>query len=197
MKSKTGKYLVVDTETTGFYPSRNGLIQVGAVALNEKLEIVDSFNLDICPEGDYVISQESLEVTGFTIERIKEGVSYEVFGKKFAKFLDKNFAGKIISVGQFYPFDYAFIEMALSKTKYHQTIMQEKLSNDFIDTKAIVNFLNLQSSLNNQEIPFVSTSLSKPGGLKEKLNIQNYQAHDAMGDVLATVDVLRALVKYK
>ncbi|MEI6729070.1 MAG: 3'-5' exonuclease [bacterium] len=195
MKSKTGKYLVVDTETTGFYPSKNGLIQVGAVALDERLEIIDSFNLDTCPPGEYQISQESLEVTGFTVERIQKGFSYEVFGKKFAKFLDKNFAGKIISVGQFYPFDYAFIEMALSKTKYHQTIMQDKLSNDFIDTKAVVNFLNLKATLNNQELPFASTSLSKPGGLKEKLSVQNYQAHDAMGDVLATVDVLRVLAE--
>jgi DNA polymerase III epsilon subunit-like protein len=195
MKLKTGKYLVVDTETTGFYPSKNGLIQVGAVALNDQLKIIDSFNLDVCPKGEFEISQESLEVTGFTIERIEKGVEYEIFGKKFAKFLDKNFSGKIISVGQFYPFDYAFIEMALSKTKYHQSIMQDKLSNDFIDTKAVVNFLNLKARLNNQELPFTSTSLSKPGGLKEKLNIQNYKAHDAMGDVLATVDVLRALAE--
>ena len=122
MKLRTGKFLVIDTETTGFYPSKHGLIQVGAVCLDQSLEIVDSFNVDVCPSKPYQITQESLDITGFTVDRIEKGVSYELFGKKFAKFLDKNFSGKIISVGQFYPFDYAFIEMALSKTQYHQTI---------------------------------------------------------------------------
>jgi len=46
------------------------------------------------------------------------------------------------------------------------------------------------------EIPFKLTSLSKLGGLKDKLGIdQNkFQAHDAMGDVLATLEVLKVLV---
>ena len=53
---------------------------------------------------------------------------------------------------------------------------------------------NVKAELKGEEIPFPVTSLSKKGGLKDKFGLQEYQAHDALGDVLATRDVLIKLL---
>jgi DNA polymerase III epsilon subunit-like protein len=70
------------------------------------------------------------------------------------------------------------------------------LGNDIIDTKCIVNTLNLMAHLKGESLPFPITSLSKPGGLKDILGIDEsmFVAHDALGDCEATLEVLKRLV---
>jgi DNA polymerase III epsilon subunit-like protein len=195
--SKKSKYLVLDTETTGLSPFKNGLIQVAMAALDESLEITATFNVDVCPPDGYEKSPEAMKITGFSQQRIDAGISYEDLAINFLKFLKTNFNTKPIVVAQFYPFDYSFISMAFSKAGYEEKIMQKWLSNDFIDTKAIVHGINLAYKIAGFEPPFPSTSLSKPGGLKDKLEIiKDFKAHDALGDVLATREVLIKILPY-
>ena len=66
--------------------------------------------------------------------------------------------------------------------------------NDIIDTKALANSINARALLKGRPAPFPVTSLSKPGGLKELFGITAYQAHSALGDVLATREVLIKLL---
>jgi DNA polymerase III epsilon subunit-like protein len=72
--------------------------------------------------------------------------------------------------------------------------LHEKLGNNFLDTKVIVNLINLKAKEQGLQPPFPVVSLSKPGGIKEVLGLQAYLAHDAMGDVLATREVLLRLI---
>jgi len=194
--SKKGKYLVVDTETTGLSFAENGLIQLAAAVLDEELEVLDTFCQDVCTPKGYLIGAGSLEINGFTVERIEKGGGYEKVCGEFLVFLNKNFKTAPVSVGQFFPFDYAFLHMAFAKVGLEKEL-GAALGNDFIDTKVIVNTLNLKANLARQPLPFPSTSLSKPGGLKDKLSIDlsKFQAHDALGDVLATREVLVRLLK--
>ncbi len=194
---RKGKYLIVDTETTGFHPFRNGLIQLAAVSTDKELNILNTFKQDVCPPDGVEIVQESLDITGFTMERIRSGVSYEKVCEQFAIFIKENFESKPIAIGQFYPFDYAFLDYVFTVSGFNKNLdAQDVLGNDFIDTKSLVNTLNLKAELNNQPLIFKSTSLSKPGGLKEVLNIsKNHQAHDALGDVMATREVLIKLLE--
>lgn len=194
-------YLILDTETTGFYPQKHGLIQLAAVVCDKNLNVLQEFNADVCPPSDVEISEQALEVNGFTLDRINKGISYTQLTEDFYKFLNIHFEKdyKPIVIGQFYPFDFAHLQAIFVQEGYEVKLCQDLLQNDFIDTKALVNFANLltyQAEQGVDYIPFPSTSLSKPGGLKDILEIDSskFVAHDAMGDVMATLEVLKALI---
>jgi len=194
---KTAKYLIIDTETTGLSPLKHGLIQVAAAALDNNFEIMASFVTDICPPKGYEITQESMEITGFTLERIEAGVSYGDFCQQFLDFISANFQQKAIPVGQFFPFDFAFLDMVFTKVMPEARFFENVVSRDFLDTKSMVATLNMLADSQGREKPFENTSLSKPGGLKDKLGITgDFKSHDALGDVLATREVLVKLVEW-
>ena len=189
------KYIIIDTEATGLFFAKNGLIQVGSMILDKNLNIIDQYCQDIQPPQNKEINQEALDVNGFDLERIKKGISYQDFGNQFLEFMKKYFGDyKPIVVAQFWSFDYAFLNQVFYEVGLEEELSQ-LLGNDFVDTKSLVNFANLQADINNQPLPFPITSLSKRGGLKDilGLNSDNYQSHDALGDCLATRDVLLKL----
>jgi DNA polymerase III epsilon subunit-like protein len=197
MSEKKAKYLVVDTESTGLIPGRHGLVQLACVVLDESLEVMHSLCTDICPPEGYEIDPRALKVNGFTKERIVQGVGYPQIAKMFLDFLNQAFAEdeEPIMVGQFYPADYSALMELIKYTGQTGIRLHEKLGNSVLDTKALVNTLNLKAELNGQNLPFPITSLSKPGGVKDVLGVTQYQAHDAMGDVLATREVLIKLLE--
>jgi DNA polymerase III epsilon subunit-like protein len=194
----SAKYLIIDTETTGLYFGKNGLIQLACIVLDSKMNEMHRFCVDVCPNEPFEVSEESMKITGFTMDRIYAGVSYQAICELFLDLLDEFFPNtKPVVVAQFYPFDYAFLNQVFMESNLHLELNQ-KLSNDFIDTKAIVNTINLQADLQNQPKPFPITSLSKEGGLKDVLGIsqETFVAHDALGDCLATKEVLLKLVDF-
>jgi DNA polymerase III epsilon subunit-like protein len=194
--AQKAKYLLIDTETTGLFFTQNGLIQAAGLILDNKLNEIERFCIDICPDQPYEISQESIEITGFTMERINAGMSYQDFCEFFLAILKKHFPErKPIMIAQFLPFDYSYLYAVFGKRNMHQELC-DRLGNDFIDTKCNVNAVNLMAELRGDPIPFPSTSLSKPGGLKDKLGINQsaFTAHDALGDCEATLAVLKKLI---
>ena len=195
LSEKTGCYLIVDTETTGLHPARHGLIELAAAALDSQLVLLDTFQTDVCPPEGVEFDPEALKINGFTMERIKAGFSYQLACEQFLSFMSKNFSAEPIVIGQFYPFDYAFLEQMFSTSGYHDGLAAAFKGNDIIDTKALANSLNARAILKGKPAPFPVTSLSKPGGLKELFGITAYQAHSALGDVLATREVLIKLLE--
>ncbi|HRI36074.1 MAG TPA: exonuclease domain-containing protein [bacterium] len=69
---KHAVYLIIDTETTGFDPLHNGLIQFACAALDDRLEIIATMEADVCPHDGCSINEESLAINGFTRERMRE-----------------------------------------------------------------------------------------------------------------------------
>jgi DNA polymerase III epsilon subunit-like protein len=192
------KFVVIDTETTGVYPPIHGLIQTACLVLDQKLEIINTFCVDICPPKDKVIDKEALKVSGFDETRIAKGISYKDFANQFTKFLSTYFSpqNKANPIGQYYPFDHAFLYSVFTELGLQERL-SDLISREFLDTKVIANFINQKAILQGKEAPFTITSLSKPGGLKDVLKVgQNHQAHDALGDCMATLEVLKALLKY-
>ncbi len=187
------KYLVLDTEATGLLPGIHGLIQLAGLALDEQFNTVDSLNFDIKPPQNTVIEPAALEINGFTLERINQGVSYQETAERLLSFLEKHFVQEPIMIGQFYPADYAMLVELCKQTGALGRKLHERLGNNFLDTKVIVNLINLKAQEQGLQPPFPVVSLSKPGGIKEVLGLQNYLSHDAMGDVLATREVLLRL----
>lgn len=65
------KLLFVDVETTGFYPERNGLIQIsGCVQIGD--EVKEFFNYYVRPFPEDEIDDEALEVTGIDRRQLLE-----------------------------------------------------------------------------------------------------------------------------
>jgi DNA polymerase III epsilon subunit-like protein len=189
------KYLIIDTEATGLSAWKNGLIQLAWVILDSNLDIMGQKVIDIKPPAGYEISEEALKINGFTIERIEQGISYNEACEIFTASMKSNFSKvKPICVGQFLPFDYKMLEMMYSKVDRYGEF-DSILGNEFIDTKALVLTLNLRAALQNKETPFLVTSLSKPGGLKDKFGLE-FDSHNALGDCLGTRLVLIEILKY-
>jgi DNA polymerase III epsilon subunit-like protein len=193
---QTAKYLLIDTETTGLLLTQNGLIQAAGLILDDELNEIHRFCVDICPDKPFEINDFSLQMTGFTIERINSGITYQEFCDFFLHLVKEYFPLiKPILVAQFLPFDYGFLHNVFGKRNMEKELC-EILGNDIVDTKCIVNALNLRAKLRNEELPFPITSLSKPGGLKDILGIDEtkFVAHDALGDCEATLEVLKRLI---
>ncbi len=197
--TQTAQYLLLDTETTGLLLTQNGLIQAAGIVLDDRLNEVFRFCVDICPDQPFEINSFSLEMTGFTLERIKAGISYKRFCDYFLALVKEYFPlTKPILIGQFLPFDYGFLHIVFGKCNMEEELC-EFLGNDFIDTKSIVTSLNLKAKMLDNKIPFPITSLSKPGGLKDILKIDSskYTAHDALGDCEATLEVLKKIINQR
>jgi DNA polymerase III epsilon subunit-like protein len=193
--TQTAKYLLVDTETTGLLLTQNGLIQAAGLVLDDELNEIHRFCVDICPDKPFEIDPYSLEMTGFTVERINSGISYQEFCDFFLHLIKEYFPlNKPVLVAQFLPFDYGFLHNVFGKRNMEKELCKV-LGNDFIDTKCGANALNLRAKFAGQPIPFPITSLSKPGGLKDILGIdeRKFVAHDALGDCEATLEVLKRL----
>jgi DNA polymerase III epsilon subunit-like protein len=192
-----GKYLVIDTETTGLKAFENGVIQLSALALDRELIVIDEFNEYIKPPKWAVYDPESLKVNGITQEQIDQGLSYEQACRAFISFIKDNFGDtKPIMVAQFFPFDYSFLDRMFEEVQPGIGLFQNICSRDYLDTKSIANALNLRAEIENKPTPFPSTSLANPLGLKSSLGIDlsKYKPHDALEDCKATRDVLEKLV---
>jgi DNA polymerase III epsilon subunit-like protein len=187
----SAKYLVMDTEATGTDLLNNGLTQIAALALDRNLEIVAEFNEKIRPPQTTRLNLQALCLTGFTLETILQASTPQEVGQYFKSFLDKNFQEKPKVIAQFYPFDYAMLEIFWKQAGLPSGL----LDRNFIDTKVLVNWFNLQAKNNGKKPPFAVTSLSKPGGLKDVLDIQTQEgAHDALTDCYMTREVLAAML---
>ncbi len=162
-ESNPGTYLVLDLEMTGLNPFEHGVIEVGAVVLNDIFDIIGEFYMDLCPPDNILIDPKSLEYNGFTLDRIAVGKSYEEFCDYWDAFLKTYFSGerKPIMVGQFIAADIAFLGSIFHNSR--RSSLYEKLGNDIIDTKSIANQANSIARYNKMTLPFQSTSLSKPG----------------------------------
>ena len=192
-----GTYLIIDLEMTGLNPFQHGVIEVGAMVMDDTFEIIWEFFMDLIPPDNIIIDPKSLEYNGFTLDRIALGKSYEEFAEYWEGFMETYFPGekKPILVWQFVTADIAFLASVFANARKPNLYM--KLGNDIIDTKSIANQANAIARYNKIALPFKSTSLSKPGWLAEMLHISDYQAHTARGDIMATREALMKLLKFK
>jgi len=190
MQQKNGIYFILDLEMTGLDPFRHGVIEFWWAILDEKFQILEELQVDICPPSDCLIDEEALAYNGFTQERIAKGVSYEEFCELFLCFLERYFPfdTKPILIWQYVTADISFLQSVFFRAGRHEIAME--LWNDIIDTKSIANQENALCRLLSKPLKYTSTSLSKPGWLADTLGIRDYIAHTAMGDIDATRKVL-------
>ena len=117
----------------------------------------------MCPPAGCEIDPEALQVNGFTRERISRGLSYTAVCERFQEFIIKHFSAEPVVIGQFYPFDYAFLDQVFSASGYGDGFAAVVKGNDFIDTKALANSLNLRALLAGSPSRFLRPAFPGPG----------------------------------
>ncbi len=140
-------FVVFDVETTGLSPSKDKLIEIGAVKIC-KGKIIDRFNELINP--NISISSKITSITHITNEMVRDCPSDDIIVKKFLKFVDK-----CPLIAHNAKFDVAFIKVACYR--HHLGIF----NNDVIDTMILARMLHpewpnhkLETITNNLDVKF-------------------------------------------
>lgn len=192
---KKGVYLGIDTEFTGQHPHKNALIELAMIVLDKNLkEIAHYQTLVQIPDG-FEITKESMNINKIDIDKVEaEGVSYDTLVKQITKFVKKHFNDKPILFAHFIPMDFAYLNYIFGSVGQDNLFWKELIGHNILDTKVLANSINLLQIRKGKDPMFRSTSLSNKGGLTELLEISEYEAHTALGDIRATREVLIKLL---
>lgn len=184
------RLLIVDTETGGLDPQKHSILSLGAVVWDSGVSI-DIFEALIV-EPEIVADTEAIIVNKIDLDAHRlNGITPSEAVKQFMAFLDKNFGilgerAKIDLVGHNISFDAGFIRRLFSLAG---TDFESCFSHRVLDTAGILRFLILAGKL-----PI------KGAGLDEalahfKIIVQRDKRHTALGDAVATAQLLNELLK--
>ncbi len=95
------EYVVIDLETTGFSPTGDCIIEVGAVKVQDGV-VVGRFSTLVCPTK--YIPEKVIEITGITNEMVFDAPLWETVAENLYMFV-----GNLPIVGHNIPFDYKFL----------------------------------------------------------------------------------------
>lgn len=182
--------VAIDTETTGLRAGYNDLIQIGAIALDSKLqEMGDPFEVFVKPIYPERIEDQAMKVNGLDADELLLAAPTRYEALKEFKAWQRQFGKKLFPLAQNWPFDKGFLEAFIGAHQFNSVFHYE-----FVDTKSTANDLNFKAMAEGKEIPFPSTSLA---GLCKALGIENVKAHDAVADARATAEVYRELLSHQ
>lgn len=166
--SKTN-WVVLDFETTGFNPTTDEIIEIGAVKICNG-ELVDSFSVLINPGRE--VSQEITEFTGITNEMLEGQPTIQDMIVPLLKFIGVD----SILVAHNAMFDLRFLQTALRKCGYNPAKIP------------ILDTMNLSRAL----LPDLKNH--KLNTLAKKLDVELVDHHRAVNDAEATAKILLKLL---
>lgn len=158
--------IVFDVESTGTNVTEDEIIQIAAIKINSKGEVIDSFEKFLknkkSVEGSY-------KVHGFSDDFLREkGEDKEKVLKEFVEFSKDS-----VIVGHNVQYDINILTSELSRNK-----LEGPEFKTFYDTLDI--YRRFHTKLQNYKLETLS----------KLFNTQNKPSHDAMDDILATKDLL-------
>lgn len=172
------RFVVFDTETTGFDSSKDSVISIGAVALEGSLiRVQDSFEVLI--RRDSVGDSEAVTTHGLLLKDLHEGCDEAEAVNGFLEY-----TGNSVLVAQHADFDVAMINAILKKQYGFE------LFNQVIDTASLAKRL--------EKGPYYNLA-HKSGEyrldvLLERYNIRLYDRHTAAGDAFLTAQLFQMLL---
>jgi DNA polymerase-3 subunit alpha (Gram-positive type) len=162
---KDQTFMIVDIETTGFYPGRDQIIEIGAVRLKNG-KIIDSFQTFVRPERE--IPRNIQELTGITPNMVKDAPAP---AEALQQFL--SYAGDAIWAAHNASFDFGFLRYETEK------YLGQKLAPPLLDTLVLSRIL--WPSWKNHKL---GTAVKELG-----INLENH--HRANDDARATGELLQ------
>lgn len=165
-----GSYVVFDLETTGLSPSRDDIIEIGALKVDERGQIIDSYSKLVRPSKE--ISTNVTDLTGISNDMVRNA---EPIDNVLPEFLD--FVGDKTVVGHNVKFDIAFIQ---NKSKM---ILNRNFYNEYVDTLMIAK--NMYPGLKSYKLQ----------ALRQRFGIETDAAHRALEDCIVTQKLYTVLCK--
>lgn len=179
------KILYFDVETTGLDPVKNAIIQI--VVIDGK--VADEFEFKVAPFPDDEISQEALDVHGYSADEIKEfdppGVVYLQLLNLFSRFVDKyDKFDKMTPAGYNVRFDMDFLKNFFLKNGdvYFGSWLNWKM----IDPLPILHFIDFAGGISLPD--YKLATVCAHFGIE-------IQAHDALSDIRATRQLISLLFR--
>lgn len=167
---------ITDLETTGLYPAKHEIIEIGLVLVRQPdLEIIDTLDVKVKPEHIHSASTVALELNGYDEKTWEDACDLEeAMGIYLAKVEGAIFCAHNIG------FDLSFIKEACSKTG-----LQNTLDYHCIDIPSLAWFALRKSGMQKTGLRKVAEFL----GLEPEPKI-----HRAINGAMLAYEVLRKLV---
>ncbi len=183
------KTLYFDTETTGLDPVKNDIIQIaGMIEIDGQIK--EAFNFKCQPFSYENISIQALETHKMTIEQIKgfeaPSEAYKRLTALFDKYVSKfDRSDKFIVAGYNVDFDIRFLEQFFKKNgdDYLFSYLGQKK-----DPLGVINYMK---SMN-----IIDTPNAKLTTMCEYFGVKIENAHDAMGDIEATKNLIKIIDRF-
>lgn len=187
----------VDTETTGLVPGYNEIIQIAIVPLNSEIQPhpgIDPFYMNIAPDYPERASGAAA-VHGIEMEELMKAPSQEesveAFDRWFTELdlpmLDGGYRKRLVPLAHNWAFERTFLLHWLGLQTF-----SEIWSGHPRDTLVLGAHLNDLAAWNGTTCPFNRLNL---GNMCEVMGVRLDNAHDALGDVLATAELYRAILR--
>jgi DNA polymerase III epsilon subunit-like protein len=185
------KLVAFDTETGGLNPLEQDLLTAYFAVLDENLNVVAELDLKLKPNDGRrpVVTEEAMKVNGIDLEKHlldPETLTYSEGKSKLALFLASNLTDKkartLQPAGHNVDFDVKFVQTHLLP----QEIWGKLFTHRTIDTSHITSFLKL--------IKWWPESVGSLTSIVKYLGLPMRNAHNAKGDTLMFVDVLKAMI---
>ena len=164
---KPFRYVVLDTETTGFDKYKDRILSIGAVSIvGHEIAVNDTFEIYLKQE---IFNPKTVEIHGL----LKEGKLQTTLEEDAIKlFLD--YVGNAILVAHHAAFDITMLNESLNR--HHLP----KLKNKVLDTGFLFKKSRIRSNLIKQEESYSLDAIA------EKLSITIHDRHTAIGDAYIT-----------
>ncbi|RUT52916.1 exonuclease, DNA polymerase III, epsilon subunit family domain protein [Clostridium botulinum] len=165
--------VVFDVESTGINTTEDEIVQIAGIKINNKGEVIESFQRFLTPKK---FVGDSYLVHGFSDQFLKEnGENKKVVLKDFLEFIKDT-----VIVGHNVAFDISILNSELERLSLEKASFKT-----YYDTLDIAR--RFYPSLTNHKLETLS----------KLFNTETKSSHDAMDDILATKDVLMAMLKEK
>lgn len=177
-------YIALDTETGGIGPEVS-LLTAFFVVLDENLEPIEPLYLRIKPDnGIYHVTAEALGINKIDlVMHEKIATTASVAGGQLREFLvrhSSNGATKLVPIGH---------NVAFDLEKVYSCVLNKKESQKYVSYRTLDTGVVAQALKAVGKMPeSVSGSL---GSLVKHFGVEELTAHDAAGDTLMTVAVLK------
>lgn len=172
------RFVVFDTETTGFDIKSDKIISIGAVSLkNQRIEVPDSF--EVLVRQEMVGDREAVSVHGLLRKDIAFGVDERT---AISGFLD--YIGNSVLVAQHAAFDIAMVNQLLAR------YFGIRLFNDVIDTASLAKRLEKGPYFNLAH----KAGEYKLDALCERYKIRLHDRHTSAGDAYLTAQLYQRLI---
>ena len=190
------KIVFYDLETTGRSSFWDQIIQIAAICTDENLNVLDEINYIGRINTFCIPDPEALLVNRIPIKDIYQSnlSNYALVSSVYKKFSDWSPA-TFIGYNSI-AFDEEMLRNAFFKNLYdpYLTIKNKNLRSDLLNSTRIANYFHpekIKSMINKK-----GTSILKLESIAKTNGIENFTAHDALGDTYATLELAK-LIKNK